>query len=178
MIDIDIKKLKKDELLKLREQLDEQLFQIDSLKFEMKSLGEKKRLLDLVKGDKIFAVSFSRDFVYNSGFVEMEFSPRSDERWTNFTSTHDTKPLGCSSAILTECLLNHCCLSEFSDSYMYFFTINPKTWKEDLRSEIKRISKNKKAYFNEDLNKFQDNINTFIKSNYVSEFIKDIETDK
>lgn len=48
---------------------------------------------------------------------------------------------------------------------MYFFTLKPETWKEDLKAEQEKNIKRKRKRFNEEIKEFRKNISSFIKSN-------------
>ena len=161
---MDIKNLKKEELLIMREEIDSQLKYIDEIKIEIKKSKEKKSLSDLKKGDKIFCINFYGSKIYHMDYVEINFHKQDKENyvgWTNFSTKHNIKPMGCSSCLKDECMYNHFFLSEFSSSN-YFFTLKPQSWKEDLNSELVRLIKLKEENFNKDIDKFKQVINNLI----------------
>ena len=98
-----------------------------------------KKLADLKGGDMIFCVNFSGEKIYNADYVNINFYKKGDKDslYTNFTTSHKTKPLGCSSALRDEDLNKHYFLSNIIDSF-WFFTLKPKTWKEDLTAAMKK----------------------------------------
>ena len=170
---MDIKKLKKEELLKMRDEINSQLKYIDEFKKEVKKSKEKKSLSDLDKNDKIFCINFYGSKIYNMDYVEINFHKQDKEDyigWTNFSTNHNTKPMGCSSCLKDECMYNHFFLSEFTSSN-YFFTLKPQSWKEDLKSELIRLVKLKEENFNKDIHKFKDSINNLINFNDVDELL-------
>jgi hypothetical protein len=170
---MDIKKLKKEELLKMRDEINSQLKYIDEFKKEVKKSKEKKSLSDLDKNDKIFCINFYGSKIYNMDYVEINFHKQDKEDyigWTNFSTNHNTKPMGCSFCLKDECMYNHFFLSEFISSN-YFFTLKPQSWKEDLKSELIRLVKLKKENFNKDIHKFKDSINNLINFNDVDELL-------
>jgi hypothetical protein len=59
---------------------------------------------------------------------------------------------------------NHYFLSEFYSS-MYFFTLKPETWIDDLKSEVKRLTKVKKEQSQKEILKFKHDVDDFIKTN-------------
>ncbi len=170
---MDIKKLKKEELLKMRDQINSQLKYIDELKKEVKKSSEKKSLSDLNKNDKIFCINFHGSEIYNIDYVEINFYKEDREDyigWTNFSTKHNTKPMGCSSALKDECMYNHYFLSDICSSF-YFFTLNPQSWKEDLKSELNRLIKLKEQNFNKDILKFKGSINDLMNYNDIDELL-------
>ena len=171
-MEIDLKKLEREDLLKLKRDIENQLEFIDNFKNEIQLSKEKTTLLDL-KNDKIFCISFSGSKIHNVDYVKINFNKNKDKNWTNFSTEHNTKPMGCSSSVEDECMNNHCFLSEFSSNSFYFFTLKPENWKIDLKLEIERSVKLKKKYFNEDIKKFKRNMNTLIKNNDVDNLIND-----
>lgn len=172
---MDIKKLKKEELLKMRDEINSQLKYIDEFKKEVKKPKEKTSLLDLNKNDKIFCIHFFGSKIYNMDYVEISFYKKDTEDyvgWTNFSAaSHNTNLIGCSSCLKDECMYNHFFLSEFSSSSFYFFTLKPQSWKDDLKSEVIRLVKSKEENFNKDILKFKDSINNLINCNDVDELL-------
>lgn len=161
---MNIKNLKKEELLIMREKIDSQLKYIDEIKIEIKKSKEKKSLSDLKKGDKIFCIVFYGSKIYHMDYVEINFYKQDREDyvgWTNFSTNHKTKPMGCSSALKDECMDNHFFLSDGCSSF-HFFTLKPQSWKEDLNSESVRLIKLKEENFNKDIDKFKQVINNLI----------------
>ncbi len=170
---MDLNKLKKDELLKLKDDIDSQLKYIDSLKKDIKLSNEKNRLLDLKHDDKIFCIDFRGSEIFHMDYVKINFRKQDDKDYINFSTKHDTKNIGCSSILLEESMDKHYFLSEFYSS-MYFFTLKPESWREDLKNELERTIKNKRVYFNEEISKLKNTINSLIKSNEVDNFISNL----
>ena len=171
---MDLKKMNKDEHLKLKSEVSEQLKFIDNFKTEIKSSKQKNCLSDLKKNDKIFCVIFSKSKIWNIDYVKIEFYERkNDTYWMNYSTSHDTKPMGSSSCVAVECMNRHYFLSD-SYSCMHFYTLKPESWKEDLKSEIDRLSKRKKKNFNEELKAFKTNVSSFIQNNDVDDLIKNL----
>lgn len=167
---MDIKKLKKEELLKMKDEINSQLKYIDELKKDKES-KKKPSLSDLSKNDKIFCINFSGSKIHNMGWVKINFYKKDQEDyigWTNFSTNHNT--MGCSSSLKDECMDNHFFLSEFHSSF-YFFTLKPQNWKEDLKSELIRLIKSKEEKFNKNILKFKDSINNLINSDHVDELL-------
>lgn len=174
---MDIKELKKEDLLKLKDEIDLQLDRIkhiDELKIEINKSKEKTSLSDLDKNDKIFCMIIYDSKIYKMDYVEITFSKHIDQYngWTNFSVTN---PWGCSSSVKDECMSNYCFLSDFGSSY-YFFTLKPENWRNDLNLELIRYIKEREIVFNKDIQKFKDTIYKVIEDDdHVDEFIKSFE---
>jgi hypothetical protein len=173
---MDIKKLNKEELLQLKEDIQSQLNYIDTLKVKIKTSKNKSRLLDLQKDDQIFCIDFNGSKIHHMDYVKINFNKKPkigfNEDWTDVSAAHDTKPMGCSTSIKDECMYNHYFLCEFCSS-MHFYTLKPENWKIDLKLEQDRLIKFKRKIFNENIKEFKDKINNLIKSNNVNKIIKD-----
>lgn len=178
--DMDINDLKKEELLKLRDEIDLQLYrikQIDELKIEINKSKEKTSLLDLDKNDKIFCMVIYNSKIYKMDYVEITFSKHIDKYngWTDFSTIHNTKSMGCSSSVKDECMSNYFFLSDFAPSF-YFFTLKPENWRNDLNLELIRHIKEKENNFNENIQKIKETIYKVIEGDdHVAEFIKNFE---
>lgn len=156
---MDIKELKKEDLLKLKDEIDLQL-------------DRMKSLSDLDKNDKIFCMIIYDSKIYKMDYVEITFSKHIDQYngWTNFSVTNR-----CSSSVKDECMSNYCFLSDFGSSY-YFFTLKPENWRNDLNLELIRYIKEREIVFNKDIQKFKDTIYKVIEDDdHVDEFIKSFE---
>jgi hypothetical protein len=154
---MDILNLSKDELLKIREDIDNQITYIDELQ-------GKEKLSELRRGDRIFAMNFTHDgHIHNMDYVDIILFMR-DDGLMGFSTSHPTKPMGCSATTEADCMGRHYFLSEFSSS-MYFFTLRPHTWKTDIKSELPRIIKIRDEQHRKEIQKFTDNINNIIKMN-------------
>jgi hypothetical protein len=176
---MEIDKLNKTELIRLKDLIDDRISTLDTLK-EVSTISKgKNRLIDLQKGDKIFCVDFKGSNLYHIDYVDISFHKDDREErkeWLNYSASHDTKPMGCHSSLKEEKMYNHCFLVEFL-SYIKFFTLKPETWEEDLEKEMqeKIILKNK--IFNNDINTFTTLINSFIteRGNDVDTFVNDLK---
>lgn len=169
---MDLKKLKKEELLKLKGDIESQISFIDSIKTEIQTSKDKTKLSGLKKGDKIFCICFNGSKIYNMDYVKIHFyENEKDNAWTNYSTEHDTKPMGCSSAIKTDSMNNHYFLNEIS-SHFYFFTLKPENWKNDLKLALDDNIKSRKNYFNQGINKLKNKIKSLITSKEVDELIE------
>ena len=169
---MNLKKMNREELLKMKFDIEEQLNFVDSIKTEIKVSSEKNCLSDLKKNDKIFVINFRDGKIYHMDYVKINFSKSERDEYFNFSTEHDTKPMGCSSVVSGECMSNHYFLSEFCSNIFYFFTLKPESWKDDLKSEIARLSKRKKEIFNKELKSFKTNVSALIQNNEVDDLIK------
>jgi hypothetical protein len=176
---MDIKTLKKEELLKIRDEIDSQLKYIDELKIEVKKSKEKKSLADLDKNDKIFCVMFHDTKIYNMGYVEIKFYEMGNFfGWTNFStsSINNATPMGCSSCIKNEYMSNYFFLSVFGKKSYYFFTLKPENWRNDFKMELIRLMKEKEISFNKEMLKVKETICEITEGcENVDEFIENLE---
>lgn len=166
---MDISNLKKDELLKLRENIDSQLKYIDEFKKQVKKSKEKNKLSDLDKGDKIFCVNFYGDRIYQMDFVDIEFYKNDKSEnlaWTYFSTSHKTKNMGCSASVRSECMDRHFFMSDFT-STLYFFTLKPESIKQDLQFEMDRHIQDRRLIFDQSIVNFRNSIDNFINSNNI-----------
>jgi hypothetical protein len=165
-----IQNLKKEELLKMRDEINLQLKHIDELKKEVVKSKEKTKLSDLNNGDKIFCIRFYGSEIYGMDYVPIEFWKKDEDDyygWTNFSTLGVENSIGgMSSCIKDECMNNHFFLSDGCSSYE-FFTLKPQSWREDLLLELDRFIKFKKDRFNQEILKFKSLIFKLIDSDGV-----------
>lgn len=167
---MEIKKIKKEELLKMRDEIDSQLKHIEEVGNVVKKPSKKEKLSDLDNNDEIFCINFYGSKIYNMDFVKISFYKECNDGWVDFSTYHDTKPMGCSSSIKVDCLSNHFFLFETVTS-LFFFTLNPQSWKEDLFSDLNRLLKLKEENFRKEILAFIKNINELRNSDEVDEFL-------
>jgi hypothetical protein len=163
-MNLNLKDIKDEDLLKLKEDIDAQLLYNKNVKSKIESTKWKNKLADLTKDDYIFCINFRGSKIYNMDYVKINFNKKAGSDYINFSTSDETLPMGCSSAILYECMDNHYFLSEFSSSTMYFFTIKPETWKEDLFSELNRLAEVRKLNYKKELREFNTFINDLIEN--------------
>ena len=164
---MDIKKLKKEELLKMREDIDSQLKYIDDSEISHKDifLNGIHTLSDLKNGDKIFCIVFSGSDIWHSDYVNIHLSNCKElgyEDWVDFTTEHTTIPMGCSSSFRSEKMKSHFFLSIFNCSFR-FFTLKPNAWKNDLTIEFNNYIKNEEKSFNDRIGALKINMNDLLK---------------
>lgn len=58
---------------------------------------------------------------------------------------------------------------------MYFFTIKPESWKEDLKSELIRLTRFKENNFNNEIKQFEDKVNTIIENNEIDILLNELK---
>lgn len=174
---MNVKNLSKSELLSIRSDIDSQLEYLDSVeeavKAAVKKNSEKTKLSELEKNDMIFCIVFNGSKIYNMDYVKINFYKEEREEYkefTNFTSSHSDKPMGCSSCVRNEVMDNSYFLSSSVSSYR-FFTMNPKTWKEDLKSEMIRLIKMKDEEHRKNVANIESNIQAQINSDEVDKYI-------
>lgn len=176
---MNIKKLSKSELLSIRGDIDSQLEYLDSVeksvKAAVKKNSKKTKLSELDKNDMIFCIIFNGSRIYNMDYVNINFYKEERDEYkefTNFSTSHPDKPMGCSSCVRNEVMDNSYFLSEFTSSYR-FFTMNPKNWKEDLNSEMIRLIKLKDDEHRENVANIERNIQAQINSTEVDRYIEE-----
>ena len=145
-IDMDIKNLNETELLNLKKDIDLQLEHIAKIN----RLKSKTSLSELTNDDEIYCINFNNDGIYKHDFVKIKiYENIVDDIW-NFSTKHDTLPLGCSSSFHNDYMKKHYFLSMFTSS-MFFFTLKPENWKNDLKLALDFQINLKKQYFDRDV---------------------------
>lgn len=170
---MDLKTLNKAELLKIKEDVELELKNIDRIKKDSKSL-KKGTLSSLKNGDKIFCICFHGSKIFNIDYVNITFYKiDGDEKWLKYSTSHPQKPMGESSGIEYECMDKHYYLHE-SCSRFSFYTLKPENWREDLKLELKRHTENREIKFKEEMMLFSNNINDLLDDKEVDVFINKI----
>ncbi len=173
---MEIKNLKKEELLKLKNDIDSQLVYLESLKVEKEKLKDKTILSGLEKGDKIFCINFNGSKIYHMDFVKINFYKQDKEgyeNWRNFSTSHDTKPMGLSASILETEMDKHYFLIEVS-GLMFFYTLKLDTWETDLRRALDIEIEFKTIQLNKDIKKLRTKVEDLISNNNIKELINNL----
>ena len=165
-MNLNLKDIKDEELLKLKEDIEAQLLYNKNVKSKIETTKWKNTLSDLQKDDYIFCINFRGSKIYNMDYVKINFTKHDIDAYDvlRFSTSHDTLPMGCSSCVSLDVMNNHFFLSEFSSSTMYFFTIKPEFWKDDLLNEMNRIAQVRKNNYNEELRSFKTFIHDLIEN--------------
>lgn len=170
---MDINNLSKEELVKLRQDVDDRLKTI-----EIKNTKPKKDLMSLKKGDKILGIRLlfgghrlvepeelngNVDIVdyCNIEGIDLNY----DKDIFGISILHPTKPFGISTTLNKEEYLDeHCYLNidTFKTGYDGFYTLKPETWKEDLIRMFNKIVEYRKEYFQKELNILKSKVTLFI----------------
>jgi hypothetical protein len=173
---MEINNLSKEDLVKLRKDIDDRLTSMD-----VKNIKPKKNtLLSLNSGDKIFGVRLSfgphqlaePDVLYGEVDI-IEYCDisgagfnHSRDKFT-FSISHPTKPFGTSTSLHVENYIDeHCYLSidTFKTGYDGFYTLRPKTWKYDLRRLLNKDIEQRKKYLQQELEILERKFSLFIES--------------
>jgi len=172
---MNLKDLSKTELLKVKQEVEDQLKIVDIKKAFVKQSKEKNLLSDLEKDDQILCIIFKGSIIYDIDYVKINFHKGEEKntKWTNFSVKHDVKPMGCSAALKDECMNYHFFLVDFSSS-MRFFTLKPQTWKHDLKIEMDTLIKSRTEVFNKDMNRIKKEVNDLIKNKEADSLINDL----
>tara|TARA_R110000803_G_C11785883_1_gene297300 strand:+ start:80 stop:598 length:519 start_codon:yes stop_codon:yes gene_type:complete len=172
-MEINLNKLNEKELFNLKNKIDVKLTDIETTKKMGKEFKSQNTqcLGHLEKDDLILCINFSGEKIYNIDYVNIRFGKKEDSgSYTNFTASHDTNKIGCSSALSDEYLHEQYFLSDFTSSW-YFFTLSPNTWKDDLVSAMKKYKNRKKEYYTNEVNSKVNNIKKFIDTFDISHYI-------
>jgi hypothetical protein len=148
---MNIHNLNKEELISLKESIEQKL--------KIDELNSSKKLIDLQDYEEIYLMNIHIGNLYKSEYVKIKFFEHEDGYWK-----FHTKPFSLSSYIDNCSMSNHCFLSEFCEQ-VFFLTLKPETWKEDLKCEIKRNKKLKYKRLKKELKKFENNIKNVIDNN-------------
>lgn len=148
---MNIEGLNKSELLELKEAIDNMIKELDKpVKLDSK----------LSKCNKIYCIIFDDSKIYIEDYVDISFG-ESKNGYTNFSCRHKTKTMGCSASIRDEYMDKSYFLFEFCNS-MYFFTLKPESWKEDILQAMETNIEYKNEYFEKDILKFKHKITGLI----------------
>lgn len=176
-----IEKLSREQLIELKSNIDLQISQLEREEHNKKlnSIKSFEKLSDMKRGGDIFCINFSGEKIYNMDFVHIDFSRNDGQGYTRFGTSHETKPMGCSSWINDDDLSNHCFLSEFCGPSYYFFTLKPKTWREDLMWELKKMVSRKKKRYGDEIKNSENTVKPLLKSSeQVDDFITKYQENK
>jgi len=172
----DIKKLSKKELISLKKEIDNRLKTI-----EIKATKPKKgTILSLKEGDKIFGIRLSfgghrlaepKELIGEVDIVDyckisgMDLRGSGDD--FGISISHPEHPMGISTTLTKEDYINEYCLlsiDTMKSGYDAFYTLKPKTWKEDLKRMYNKHLRDKEKYYQTDLKIYQDKLNLFLDS--------------
>jgi hypothetical protein len=173
---MDIKNLSKEELVNLKQEIEDRIKTIEIKEVKVK----KGSILSLKNGDKIFGISLSFgghrleepkelngvvDIIDYCVVTDMNLRGGSDN--FRISISHPTKPFGISVTLdKKDYEYEHCYLDidTMKTGYNGFYTLKPKTWKEDLIRMLNRNIENRKKYFQEDLELLNSKLELFINS--------------
>jgi hypothetical protein len=173
---MDLKKLKKSELLNLKNDIDLQLEFINNLKIEKQKLINKNTFSDLEKDDTVFCIIFNESKIYDMDYVKINFYiDHNYDDWLKYTASHDTKPMGCSSSINKYYMDKHYYLSTFGLSQMRFYTLKPENWKVDLKLALLDDIKFRKQQFNKEIKNLNKKIHDLISENDIDMYLNNID---
>jgi len=172
---MDIKKLKRDELLKLKSEIESQLKDIEILKKQVvkEKSNDKTKLSHLEKDDKIFCINFRGSEIYHIDYVKINLYKKDEEGYEeciNYSSSHNTKPMGCSSCFNEYYMDKHYFLVIFPSS-MYFFTLKPESWQDDIKLALDFQIKLKKRFFDKEINGLKLDVKNLISKNDINDLL-------
>jgi len=173
---MEINNLSKEELVKLKQEVDDRLKTI-----EVKTTKPKNgTILSLKNKDKIFGIRLSFgghrlkepnelngvvDVIDYCEVTENNLRGKSDD--FRISISHPEVPFGISTTL---------CKDEYKDEHCYlvidtmktgydgFYTLKPEIWKEDLIRMLNKNIESRKKYFHEDLKILESKLGLFIQS--------------
>jgi hypothetical protein len=173
---MEINNLSKEELVRLKQEVDDRLKTI-----EVKETKPKKgTILSLKQGDKIFGIRLSFgahrlkepnelngevDIIDYCNIEGLSLKDKSDN--FSISISHPTRAFGISTTLRKEDYIDeHCylCIDLMKTGYDGFYTLKPKTWKEDLIRMLSKNIEDRKKYFQQDLEILESKLNLFIQS--------------
>jgi len=173
---MEIKNLNKEGLANLKQEIEDRLKIIEIKEVEI----EKESISSLENGDKIFGIRLSFgghrleepdelngavDIIDYCIVTDVNLRGESDD--FRITISHPTEALGVSASLSKKdyeseyCYLN---LNTFKTGYDSFFTLKPKTWKDDLIRMLNKDIEDRKKYFQRALDLLNSKVNLFIDS--------------
>ena len=173
---MEINNLSKEELVKLKQEVDDRLKTI-----EVKEIKPKKgTILSLKQGDKIFGIRLSfgghrlKEPNELNGVVDVidycevtENNLRGKSNDFRISISHPEVPFGISTTLTKEDYIDeHCYLviDTMKTGYDGFYTLKPEIWKEDLIRMLNKNIESRKKYFHEDLKILESKLGLFIQS--------------
>ena len=172
---MEINNLSKEELVKLKQDVDDRLKTIDT----KETKPNKGTILSLKHGDKIFGIRLSfgghrlkkPDELNGSvdiiDYCNIDGISLKENGDFSIGISHPTKPFGISITLEKEDYIEeHCYLSMdlMKTGYDGFFTLKPETWKVDLVRMLNKQIENRKKYFQKDLELLESKLELFLKS--------------
>lgn len=168
-MNIDLKKLSKVDLVKLKENIELEILE----KIKEGEKPNKDTILSLKRHDKIFGIrlSYQDDF---SNVVEVIgdciindviIYENSDDVRFNVGTEDNNKRFGFITTLSKKTFTNKHCILFLGDSKNHsdaFYTLKPKTWKEDLKKQYLELVERQKELSNEKLNIFEKKITMFL----------------
>jgi hypothetical protein len=141
------------------------------------SVKNKTKLSELTCNDSVFKVSYTywRGEVTWAGYVDVAQCEPDKDGGYSFGVSHKTRPEGFSSWFNDKYADKHCLLMDFSSS-LYFITMKPETWEEDMKASLHEYIKIKEERFNKEIKKFKEQNKKMLNS--YKEYIKKNENEK
>jgi hypothetical protein len=175
-----LENLNKEELIILKEDIDNKLKEIERNKEIKKTKPKKDSILSLQKGDKIFAIRLSFgphrlvedkgikgevDIIDYCTVEDIDLRGDSDDFRINISNSKVA--LGISTTLLKEEYgKEHCLLSMDTNKSGYdaFYTLKPDNWKDDLKRVFDLMNNRREKYFLEDSKIFNEKLNIILNS--------------
>lgn len=153
----------------LQKETDRRLKEIENAIKKQKKL-DKTTISDLEQNDKIFCFNFNGNKLYNIDYVNVD-TYKNNKEYTRIETSHQTKPMGMSVSVDPHFFDKPYFLTIFASS-MYFLTLSPKTWEDDIKSALEFLIKSKEEAFYKEMNDYRNGINNFISEHDILKYLK------
>jgi hypothetical protein len=172
---MELEKLNKEELVKLKEDIDNRLKTIEVKKIKPK----KSTLMSLKKGDKILGIKLSfgghrlaepnelNGSVDVVGYCDITEVDLSDSDYFTINISHPEHNFGVYTNLSKEIYVDeHCYLdiNTFKTGYNGFYTLKPENWEKDLKRMVDRRIKFTEEDYQKNIKLFNDKFKLFIDS--------------
>ena len=130
------------------------------------SVKNKTKLSQLTSNDRVFKISyvFWKKEVTWAGYVDVNHCKYDEEDdYYMFGVSHKIEPEGFSNGFPTKYKDKHCVLLDFT-SKLYFITMKPETWEEDMEESLKEYIATKKERYNKNIKNFKKHVGLMSKN--------------
>lgn len=130
------------------------------------SVKNKTKLSQLTSNDIVFKISYVywKKEVTWVGYVDVNHCEYDEkDNYYTFGVNHKTEPEGFSTGFPTKYGDKHCVLLDFTSS-LYFITMKPETWEEDIKESLKEYLATKKQRYNNEVKRFKTHVGQMSKS--------------
>jgi len=179
---MNIDNLTKEELLKLKSQIDYNLKNIEQDEIDVinrkNSVKNKTKLSQLTTNDRIFGIRISgnecTDEISSTWKVDIidycnitEYTDKSGRggEWHRIKISHPTKPFGLGTSLSDEEFDKHYILSldTSKNGYDQFYTLNPESWEADIVKAYSEMVEGRKSRYESEISILNEKLNIYLK---------------